>query len=141
MGKSCIQCGKKIGMFQKAVDEIYCSLDCAAVAQKEIAEKDRQAQVQRVEAQRLADEQAEQDEARRVEELAAEKLLRTCPKCGSDWAFRPATDPGGVNAGQCSSCAFTAEFTAIEKCPSCAGVTLVQTPTEGAYCPRCKYRQ
>ena len=37
MAKTCIQCGAKMGMFQKPVEGIYCSLECSAKAQKELA--------------------------------------------------------------------------------------------------------
>jgi membrane protease subunit (stomatin/prohibitin family) len=136
MAKTCIQCGKKIGMFQKAVDGIYCSLDCQAVAQAEIVKAEQVAAVQRAEAQKQAEAAAEQAAAQYAEEQAAAKLLQTCPKCGVAWSYAP----GPPHRGRCDSCGFSAEFTAIEACPSCSGTHFVVASDGTGRCPRCKYR-
>ena len=141
MAKTCIQCGKKIGMFQKAVDGIYCSLDCSAAAQKQIAETERKAVIQRAENLRLADEKAKQDAARRAEQQADLKRRGQCPKCGAPWKFGPEGAAGDSFAGACPKCSFSATFKSIDKCPSCDGMTLVVESDTVARCPRCKYRR
>jgi len=141
MGKTCIQCGKKIGVFQKAVDGIYCSLECSAAAQRQIAETERKAAEQRVVQERIAAEQAEEAAARRAEQQADAKARSTCPKCGAPWSYSPGAGPAGQDTGSCSRCGFSASFVAIDKCPSCGGTTLVVESTTSARCPRCKSRR
>lgn len=140
MAKTCIQCGKKIGMFQKAVDGIYCSLECSAAAQQEIAETDRQASIQRAEQEKRAAERAAESAAKLAEQQALAKALAGCPKCGSAWAIRPRTGEAGY-AGQCSKCGLDTSFLGVEKCPSCDGMTLLTESATSARCPRCKYRR
>jgi hypothetical protein len=140
MAKTCIQCGKKMGMFQKAVDGIYCSLECSSAAQKEIAETERRAAVQRAEQEKVAASRAAADAAKRAEEQALAKALTGCPKCGAAWKFQPrAGEPG--YAGQCPKCGLAATFLGVEKCPSCDGMTLLVESATTSRCPRCKYRQ
>jgi hypothetical protein len=136
MAKTCIQCGKKIGLFTKAVEGIYCSLDCQGTAQAEIVEAEAAASVQRAEAQKQAEADAEKAQAEYAERQAAAQLLQTCPKCGATWAYAA----GPPQQGSCSACGFSTEFTAIEACPSCSGKTLVLAPDGSKRCPRCKYR-
>ena len=141
MAKTCIQCGKKMGMFQKAVDGIYCSLPCSAAAQKEIVETERKAAVVRGENLRLAEEKAKDEAARRAEEQATAKRRGLCPKCGAPWNYVPKGGADGLDSGSCPKCAFSASFKAIDKCPSCDGMTLVVESDATARCPRCKYRR
>jgi hypothetical protein len=141
MGKTCIQCGTKIGVFQKAVDGIYCSLECSAKAQKEMAEAEAQRQVQRAEAQKRAAEEAKVAAARKADEQAATKTRGLCPKCGAPWTYQPKAGVAGVYAGTCTRCAYSVNFVDIEKCPSCSGMSLVVESATSARCPRCKYRR
>jgi hypothetical protein len=141
MGKTCIQCGKKLGMFQKPVDEIYCSLACSAAAQDQIAETERKAALVRAENLRVAEEKAKEEAARRAQEQATAKRRTLCPKCGAPWNVVPKGGAGGADAGSCPKCAFSASFQAIDKCPSCDGMTLVVESDAVARCPRCKYRR
>ena len=141
MAKTCIQCGAKIGMFQKAVDGIYCSLDCSAKAQKEMAAAEAKAVVVRAEAHRRADQEAKDAAARRAEEQAAVKTRATCPKCGAAWTYKFKGGADGKDTGSCPRCAFAASFIDIERCPSCGGTTLVVESASSARCPRCKYRR
>ena len=136
MSKTCIQCGKKIGLFQKAVEGIYCSLDCQGTAQTEIVKAEQARAVQRVEADKQAAADAEEAAAKYAEEQAAQKLLETCPKCGAACAFAP----GPPHRGKCSAFGFSAEFGAIDTCPGCSGKTLVVAPDGSSRCPRCKHR-
>jgi hypothetical protein len=141
MGKTCIQCGTKIGMFQKAVDGIYCSLECSAKAQKELAEAEAKAQVARAEAHKRAAEQAKVAAERQADEQAAAKTRSLCPKCGAPWICQPKAGPGGANVGNCTRCAYSVSFIDIQKCPSCSGMSLVVESATNARCPRCKYRR
>ena len=141
MAKTCIQCGTKIGMFQKAVDGLYCSLECAAKGQKELAEVEAKAVVQRAEAHKRAAEQAKAAAERRADEQAAAKTLSMCPKCGAPWSYRPQGGVDGAHAGSCSRCSYSVSFTDIQKCPSCGGMSLVVESASSARCPRCKYRR
>jgi nucleoid-associated protein YgaU len=141
MAKTCIQCGTKIGMFQKAVDGIYCSLECSAKAQKEIAEAEAKRTVQRAEAEKRAAEEAKAAAVRKADEKAAAKTRGLCPKCGAPWTYQPAPDASGMYAGNCTRCAYSVTFLDVEKCPSCSGMSLVVESATSARCPRCKYRR
>jgi hypothetical protein len=141
MAKTCIQCNTKIGMFQKAVDGIYCSLECSAKAQKEMAEAESKAQVVRAEALRRAEREAKEAAERKVEAQAAAKTLTLCPKCGGPWSHQPTGGADGKHAGSCPRCAYSVRFIDIEKCPSCSGMSLVVESAASARCPRCKYRR
>jgi len=140
MAKTCIQCGKKIGMFQKAIDGIYCSLECQGQAQMQIVETERKAAEARAEAQRQAEQAAEQAAVQQAADEAAAKLLRTCPKCGAAWQYAAGAGAGGLDAGRCDKCGFTAQFKRIDSCPSCSGETLVVAADDSGHCPRCYYR-
>jgi sRNA-binding protein len=141
MAKTCIQCGAKMGMFQKPVEGIYCSLECAAKAQKELAETEAKTKVQREEAHKRATEEAKIAAVRRAEEQAAAKTRTLCPKCGAPWTCKPKGGPEGTDAGNCPRCAYSVNFIDIQKCPSCSGMSLVVESPTIARCPRCKYRK
>jgi ribosomal protein S27AE len=139
MGKTCIQCGAKIGFFQKPVDGIYCSMQCSSAAQTEIAQTEKKAAVVRAEQERTAAVVAEQKEARLAGEQAKERQLVTCPKCGQGWAV--GADAAGLARGECKKCGYSTTFVDITTCPSCNGDTLVMESPGVGRCPRCKYRQ
>jgi hypothetical protein len=139
MAKECLQCGKKIGFFQTAVEKVYCSEDCAEAARKEMARQQREADSARDEAKRRAAEEAEHKLAEDKAVRAHEQRLRTCPKCSKPWRHTPAAEEGGAQTGSCAACGFTAEFVAIEPCPNCRATSLVVAPTGSARCPRCKH--
>ncbi len=134
MAKTCVQCGAKIGFFQKAVDGVYCSADCSATAQQEMADNQRKADELRAEAEREAANQA-------AEEQAERERYQACPKCGKPWQLERAAAAGGAHAGQCASCGFSAELVGVEPCPSCRSLSFVIGADGSARCPRCKHRR
>jgi len=139
MSKTCIQCGKKLGFFQKSVDEIYCSMECSAAAQREIAQTEQKAAVARAEQERTVAVRAEKDAAQRADDQAKARRRASCPKCGHDWSVMAGS--GTTSRGECKNCGFAASFVDITSCPSCNGDTLVIESGALARCPRCKYRQ
>lgn len=139
MAKECVQCGKKIGFFTKAVEKVYCSEDCAEVAHKEMARQQQEADVLRDEARRQEAEEAERQLAEERVAREHDQLLRTCPKCAKPWQYTAAAEDGGPHAGSCSACGFSSEFVRIEACPNCRTTSLMVAPNGAARCPRCKY--
>jgi hypothetical protein len=136
MAKVCIQCDKKIGLFKSPIDGIYCSYACRDAARKEIEDNQKRAARVAAEAERTA-KQAEADAAVEAARALADAALRSaCPKCGAAWKFVA----GSPDSGSCDKCNFSAEFTAIEKCPNCTAMSLV-VGSSGARCPRCKFRR
>jgi ribosomal protein S27AE len=138
MAKICVQCEKKIGLFKTAIDGVYCSYACRDASRKDIADSTRRASEAKVAAEVAAREAATQaaEESRRAQADAA--LKRTCPKCGAGWDYAAGAD--GLDTGRCGKCGLTAEFRAIEKCPTCTGMSLI-VEAKGARCPRCKFRR
>jgi hypothetical protein len=141
MAKVCIQCEKKIGFFQTPIDGVYCSYKCRDAARREIAENDRRSQERMSAARVRAEEEARESQRRAELEQAHARVLASCPKCGSEWAYVHSGGPGGAHTGDCARCGFSADFTAIEKCPVCTAASLVVAPDGDARCPRCKYRR
>src|SRR5262245_38189013 len=140
MAKFCVHCEKKIGMFATAIEGIYCSYECRDAVKRDIAENQRRAAERQVESAR-AEELAKQRAAQDAVKARADAAMRnSCPKCGANWRFTPRPAPDALDGGACDRCSFTAEFSAIEKCPTCTCMSLIVNK-EGARCPRCKYRR
>ena len=140
MAKVCVQCDKKIGFFKTPIEGIYCSYDCREAARNDIKENEKRAQERKVMAERAAVEAQEQAAAESRRSQAEATLKNTCPKCGQPWKFAAGGGPSGSDHGECVKCGFSSNFSAIEKCPTCTGMSLVVEAT-GARCPRCKYRR
>jgi hypothetical protein len=140
MAKVCVQCDKKIGFFKTPIDGIYCSYDCRDAARRDIKENQKRAAERQVAAERAA---AEAEEAAAVESRRSQAeivLKNTCPKCGVGWGYDAGAGAGGLDHGHCTKCGFSADFSAIEKCPTCTQMSLV-VEAESARCPRCKFRR
>jgi hypothetical protein len=140
MAKLCVQCEKKIGLFKTAIDGIYCSYACRDASRKDIVDSSRRVSEAQLEAERAA--QTAQAQAAEVakREQADAALRRTCPKCGAAWSYAPGAGGAGLDAGKCDKCGLAAEFSTIEKCPTCTGMSLI-VEAQGARCPRCKFRR
>lgn len=140
MAKICVQCEKKIGLFKTAIDGVFCSYACRDASRKDIADSTRRAG----EAKLAAEVAARESQARAAEHAAREtadaRLKRTCPKCGAAWDYSEGIGAGGLDAGRCGKCGLATEFRAIEKCPTCTGMSLI-VEAAGARCPRCKFRR
>jgi hypothetical protein len=138
MAKICVQCEKKIGLFKSPIDGIYCTYSCREAARKDIAESERRAAERKIEEERAAKE-AEARAAEAAKRAKAEPTVEnTCPKCGPSWKH---TDrPGGGYHGKCDRCGLSADFDAIEKCPTGTGMSLL-VQVDAARCPRCKFRR
>jgi hypothetical protein len=135
MAKVCIQCDKKLGMFQKPVDGIYCSVACRDGAKAQIVENERRSQERIVEAER-ASQRHVQEQAVAAAQAAR---LGTCPKCSKQWSV---TDVGGSeHKGECPSCSFSASFVDIEHCKTCRGPSMIVAADGSGKCPRCKSRK
>src|SRR6185295_11467574 len=136
MAKVCIQCEKKIGFFQTPIEGVYCSYKCRDAARRDVVENDRRSK-ERIEAQKVRAEEEARDSQRRADaEKASAKVLATCPKCSSEWAYVRSGGPSGADTGDCARCGFAVDFTAIEKCPVCTASSLVVAPDGDARCPR-----
>lgn len=136
MAKVCVQCEKKIGLFKSAIDEIYCSYACRDAARKDIADNQQRAKERAAEAERAAQQAAAEAKAQAAQAKAEDAVKHTCPKCGAAWKYTA----GPPESGACDKCGFSSEFTGIEKCPTCTGMSLVVSAA-GARCPRCKFRR
>lgn len=136
MAKVCVQCEKKIGLFKSPIDGIYCSYACRDAAKKDIEENQKRAAARAAEAERAAEAAKAQAAVEAAQAKADDAVKHTCPKCGAAWKY----SAGPPESGACSKCSFTTEFTNIEKCPTCTCMSLVVS-TEGARCPRCKFRR
>ncbi len=139
MAKVCVQCDKKIGLFKKAIDGIYCSYACRDAGRQDIVDNERRSGEMKLQAAREEAEAAERAQAEAKREAAEAALKKLCPKCGRDWDLSPGAE-GELDRGHCTFCGLTVEFSAIEECPTCKGMTLV-VEAAGARCPRCKYRR
>ncbi len=137
MAKVCIQCDKKIGLFQKPLDGIYCSETCRDAAKAQIVEHERRSAELVVESQRAAEQQARQSAAAEAEA----SRRQSCAKCGKPWTYVQGGGPEGTNSGQCPTCGFSATFIDIETCPTCTGFSLLVAADKTARCPRCKWRR
>lgn len=136
MAKVCVQCDKKIGLFKSPIDGIYCSYECRDAARKEIEDNEKRVADAAAAKQRAAKEAEERAAAEAAQAQADAALKSSCPKCGNAWNYVA----GSPDTGNCDKCGFSAEFTAIEKCPTCTFMSLVVSGNE-ARCPRCKYRR
>jgi predicted RNA-binding Zn-ribbon protein involved in translation (DUF1610 family) len=140
MATQCVQCNKKVGLFKKPIEGIYCSYDCRNAAREEVdrrraeaAERAR-AEIERVE---------EETEQRRNSEIIQRQRLEdhsACPKCGEAWAARIGAGSLGQDQGECRRCGFKAEFVQVEACPHCRCQSLVVSANGEGRCPRCKTR-
>jgi len=137
MAKACIQCDKKIGMFHKPVDGIYCSEACRDGAKAQIAEHERLSQERSVEAERISQELVQ----RQAVDAADAARRGTCPKCSKPWNYVAAGGPDGSHRGECSACSFSANFVDIDMCPTCRGYSMVIEADKSGRCPRCKSRR
>ena len=140
MARICVQCDKKIGLFKTPIEEIYCSYTCRDAARQDIAANERRALERKVEAERAA-QAAEVQAAEAAKQARADAAQKsTCPKCGSEWKYSAGAGPGANNHGDCSKCGLSVDFSRIEKCPTCTGMSLI-IQADGARCPRCKFRR
>jgi hypothetical protein len=140
VAKLCVQCDKKIGLFQKAIEEIYCSYTCRDAGRQEIAEHERRSTDRIAEAEQLA-ARATAEAAAAAAKAKAEALVETsCPKCSAPWRHVESGGKDGRHSGACDKCGFAVEFQAIERCPTCTCMSLV-IEVDRARCPRCKYRR
>jgi ssDNA-binding Zn-finger/Zn-ribbon topoisomerase 1 len=140
MAKVCVQCDKKIGLFSKAIEGIYCSYTCRDAGRNEIADNARRSTERLAEAEQLA-QKAQAEAAAAAAKAKAEAAVKaSCPKCGAAWRFVESGGAGGLNAGSCGKCGLEVSFKAIERCPTCKGMSLV-IEADRARCPRCKYRR
>lgn len=140
MAKICVQCEKKIGLFKTPIEGIYCSYECRDAGKKAIVDSTRRAGEAKVEAERAAAEARAQEAEAAKRAAEAEAVKHACPKCGRPWSYREGGGAGGLNAGKCDKCSFSADFVAVEKCPTCTCMSLV-VDDHGARCPRCKFRR
>lgn len=140
MAKVCVQCDKKMGLFSKTIDGVFCSYECRTASREAIAANERRAQDRKVEAEHAARDAAAATAAADAEAKAAAARLRTCPKCSAEWRFVASGGEGGAHRGECPKCGFAASFSDIERCPTCTSVSLLVEAT-GARCPRCKHRE
>lgn len=135
MAKVCIQCDKKLGMFQKPIDGIYCSDTCRDAAKAQIVDNERRSQERIVEAERISQELVHKQAAA----VATAAKLATCPKCTKPWKM---SEAGGKNhKGECSQCGFSITFADVENCPTCRGPSMVVDADGSGKCPRCKSRR
>jgi hypothetical protein len=140
MGKVCVHCEKKVGMFKSMIDGAYCSYDCRNSAREALEESERQSHERIVEAQRKAAEAAEEHARLQAAAHAAHERRSRCPRCDSWWQVSGSSS-AGVHSARCEKCLYTAEFASVVSCPSCRGESLVVTADGEARCPRCKYRE
>lgn len=133
MAKVCIQCDKKLGMFSKPIDGIYCSEACQNAAKAQIVENERRSQERVVEAERISQEIVQKQAAA----VVAAAKIGTCPKCGKPWTV---TGAGKEHKGECS-CGFSAAFADIENCSTCRGPSMIIAADGTGKCPRCKSRR
>jgi hypothetical protein len=139
MAKVCVQCDKKLGLFKKAIDGIYCSYECRDAGRQDIVDNERRSGEMKIQAAREEAEAAERARETAEREAAAAAVKSTCPKCGRDWSLSPGA-ADGLDRGHCTFCGLTAEFSGIEECPTCKGISLL-VEASGARCPRCKFRR
>ena len=136
----CVHCEKKIGLFKKPIEGIYCSADCSNAARVEQARQAKEAEQRALEQARL-DSEADGERAHSgVIAKAARELLGQCPKCSHDWKYVPGAGSAGLDVGECGHCGFTAEFLAIEACENCRTPSMVVRSEHDARCPKCKSR-
>jgi hypothetical protein len=137
MAKVCIQCDKKLGMFQKPVDSVYCSTTCRDAAKAQIVEHERISAERVQEAERISQELVQKQAAQ-----AADAARRgTCPKCSKAWTYVAGGGPGGSHRGDCPACGFSATFVEIETCKTCRGFSMIMETEKTGRCPRCKSKR
>ena len=140
MATHCVQCDKKIGLFKKPVEGIYCTYDCRNAAR---AEEERRRTEAAGRARAEADRREEEAEQRRHSEVVhRERVERhsACPKCGEAWAVIPGAGALGHDHGECKRCGFKADYLSVEACPHCRCQSLVIAANGEGRCPRCKTR-
>jgi hypothetical protein len=140
MGISCVQCERKIGLFKRPVDGLYCSPMCRDAA--EAAERENSARA-------IPDVEPLLDSAP-LPSVASAPVSAvvplggtghdSCPKCSASWAVQLGVGTMGRHAGACRRCGFSVEFFAIQACPNCRCSSLVVNDARDARCPRCKAR-
>jgi hypothetical protein len=140
VAKVCVQCDKKIGLFHKAIDEIYCSYTCRDAGRNDIVENERRSTERLAEAEQLAKQAKLATEAAAAKAKADALVKLTCPKCSAAWRYVEAGEGGSLHSGACEKCGLSVQFSAIERCPTCTCMSLV-VEADRARCPRCKYRR
>jgi hypothetical protein len=138
MAKKCLHCEKKIGFFQKAVEKVYCSEQCAEAAAAQMAEQQKQADALRDQAKIRAAADEERDRAEQAEAAAHDLLLHTCPKCEKPWQYTAPSGEDGVHAGSCPACHLEIEFLRIDRCGHCRATAMLITPDHAGRCVRCR---
>jgi hypothetical protein len=149
---NCLHCGGKIGWLKKAIDDVYCSVECREEAIEEMLRR-RHEDALRTEALIEAEAAEERNRERERLETAAAHLRgvsdvvrrpsigqEPCPKCAAPWNHMHGAGALGRSLGECGHCGFRAEFLSIDACPNCRCHSLIVESPDDARCPRCKSR-
>ncbi|HVU00834.1 MAG TPA: hypothetical protein VHE30_03750 [Polyangiaceae bacterium] len=150
--RRCIHCDRRLHLFSRRVDELYCSEECREAELEEAREREweralaEEAEYERFEAMLRAEERERLEYAAACLREKSDVILRPdleqvpCPKCGAGFRLSRGGGSFGRDRGECPGCHFQADFLAIEECPNCRCTSLVVETLDDARCPRCKSR-